>query len=337
MDILQRRRLATLDFNNPGDHLTPAMQIRNEATHTLPEGANPTIAPFNTGLNGVNQPMNLLFRDILWLSMGAVAVVVLGVRIIELSWAKLRLLSAMSIPGDRQHFWKVKQWSWMPGMKRSLIYAPLWNKRHNREIRLSSAMNMGTLPSRLHSVLLALYLASNLAYMFALNWGNENKYSFLAELRGRSGTLAMVNMVPLIILAGRNNPLIGLLQVSFDTYNLLHRWMGRVVVLEVLLHMIAWAVVQIADNGWAGVKEKTLNDRFIGSGMFGTATMLLIMILSLSPIRHAFYETFLNTHIILAFLSFGATWVHCVTATIEGGLPRSPGSSLSSASGSLSA
>ncbi|KAA8630289.1 hypothetical protein SMACR_05451 [Sordaria macrospora] len=324
MDILQRRRLATLDFNNPGDHLTPAMQIRNEATHTLPEGANPTIAPFNTGLNGVNQPMNLLFRDILWLSMGAVAVVVLGVRIIELSWAKLRLLSAMSIPGDRQHFWKVKQWSWMPGMKRSLIYAPLWNKRHNREIRLSSAMNMGTLPSRLHSVLLALYLASNLAYMFALNWGNENKYSFLAELRGRSGTLAMVNMVPLIILAGRNNPLIGLLQVSFDTYNLLHRWMGRVVVLEVLLHMIAWAVVQIADNGWAGVKEKTLNDRFIGSGMFGTATMLLIMILSLSPIRHAFYETFLNTHIILAFLSFGATWVHCVTATIEGGLPQIP-------------
>ena len=252
------------------------------------------------------------------------ALIVLGIRIIELSWAKLRLIMAMSQPAEKQTYWKLTQWSWMPGLKKNLLYAPLWKKRHNREIRLSSAMNMGTLPSRLHAVLLLGYVASNIVYMFFLNWKNENKYAFCAELRGRSGTLALVNMIPLIIFAGRNNPLIALLQISFDTYNLLHRWIGRIAVIETVIHLVAWAVVQVADGGWESVKHKIVHDRFIGSGVVGTGAMVLIFILSVSPLRHAFYETFLNVHIILALVTFLGTWIHCVAASVEGGLPQLP-------------
>ncbi|KAG7291597.1 hypothetical protein NEMBOFW57_001616 [Staphylotrichum longicolle] len=266
----------------------------------------------------------MLFTDILWWTLGIVGLVMLLIRITELAWAKLRLVSAMSLPGDKQQFWRRTQWHRMPGLKRGLIYAPLWNKRHNREIRLSSAANMGTLPSRLHALLLLGYLASNLAYMFILDWKNENKYALCAEIRGRSGTLSVVNMVPLIIFAGRNNPLIGLLSVSFDTYNLLHRWMGRISVIEVIIHFIAWAIVQVADDGWAGVAHKIFHDRFIGSGTVGVAAMAIILVLAFSPVRHAFYETFLNTHIILALIAFVCTWVHCISATVKGGLPQTP-------------
>ncbi|KAK0729705.1 putative FAD binding protein [Lasiosphaeris hirsuta] len=283
-----------------------------------------TISPYNTGLNGVNQTVNFLFTDMLWWSLGILALAVLAIRLIELAWAQLRLVSAMSVDGPKQSYWKLTQWSWMPGMKKNLLYAPLWNKRHNREIRLSSAINVGTLPSRFHAIILLGYLASNLAYMFILNWINQNKYELCAELRGRSGTLALVNMVPLIILAGRNNPLIPILQVSFDTYNLLHRWMGRVVVLEVLVHLIAWAIVQVADGGWDSVKNKITHDVFISSGTIGSLALTLILILSVSPLRHAFYETFLNTHILLAFVAFVGTLVHCVSASIPGGLPQVP-------------
>src|SRR5690606_7404093 len=133
---------------------------------------------------------------------------------------------------------------------------------------------------------------SNLAYMFVLDWDSENKFAFCAELRGRSGTLALVNMVPLIILAGRNNPLIPLLQVSFDTYNLLHRWMGRVVVIDSVIHTIALAIPAVADLGWDGASKLAVSELFLASGLIGTVCMAFILLTSFSPVRHAFYETF---------------------------------------------
>lgn len=45
-------------------------------------------------------------------------------------------------------------------------------------------------------------------------------------------------MVPLIILAGRNN-----------TCNLLHRWMGRIVVFEIITYTNAWTVPSVANYG----------------------------------------------------------------------------------------
>ncbi|KAK3311399.1 ferric reductase like transmembrane component-domain-containing protein [Chaetomium strumarium] len=324
MDDLHRYGVPDPKLTTP----TALLQLRHAASTTTDgeTAASPssTISPYHSGLNGVNQPNNMLFTDILWWSLGIVGLAMLVIRIGELAWSKLRLVSAMSLPGDKQTYWKVTQWDKMPSLKRRLIYAPLGRKRHNREIRLSSAANMGTLPSRLHAVLLFGYLASNLAYMFILDWKNQNKYALCAELRGRSGTLSVVSMVPLIIFAGRNNPLIRLLNVSFDTYNLLHRWMGRISVIEVIIHFIAWMIVQVADDGWSGVQRRILNERFIGSGTVGVVAMFILMVLAFSPIRHAFYETFLTTHIILALIAFICTWIHCIAAELPGGLPQTP-------------
>jgi predicted ferric reductase len=268
--------------------------------------------------------MNMLFKDILWWSLGIVGLIILVVRIMEILWAKLRQVSAMSVPREKQSYWKISQWGWMPGMKKHMIYAPLWKKRHNREFRLSSAMNVGTLPSRLHFVLILLYLASNITYMFILNWQNENRYAFCAELRGRSGILALVNMVPLIIMAGRNNPLIAILKISFDTYNLLHRWLGRIVVIETVIHTIAWAIPAVADGGWTMVRDKILKTLFIGSGTVGALALVVLLLLSVSPLRHAFYETFLSIHIVLALVAFICTWIHCASPNMPGGLPTLP-------------
>ncbi|KAK0733683.1 ferric reductase like transmembrane component-domain-containing protein [Lasiosphaeria miniovina] len=266
----------------------------------------------------------MLFAQVLWWTLGILGLIVLLIRILGLAWEKLRLISSMSQPADKQGYWKLTPWSWMPSLKRNLIYAPLWKKRHNREIRLSSALNVGTIPSRLHTVILLGYVASNLGYMVAVNWKNPNMYEVCAEIRGRSGTLSVVSMIPLMIFATRNNPLISLLSVSFDTFNLLHRWMGRIVVFEVVVHFVSWAIVQVADGGWDSVGMKILHDRFIASGTVGSAAMVVILFLALSPVRHAFYETFLNIHILLAFVAFVTTWIHCVSAGVVGGLPQTP-------------
>ncbi|KAI0130121.1 putative FAD binding protein [Xylariales sp. AK1849] len=321
---LLRRRIADIETLAPSPILalrdTTAMATATGSTL----GSNPTIAPYTHALSGVDQPTNMLFKEMLWWSLGILALIVLVIRLGEIAWSQLRQVSTMSVPGERQLYWKTSQWSWMPSLKKNIIYAPLWNKRHNREIKLSAAISVGTLPSRLHSTLLILYLLSNFIYMFVLDWSQENKWSFWAEVRGRSGTLSAVNMVPLIIMAGRNNPLISMLRVSFDTYNLLHRWMGRMVVLEAVIHTFAWMIVQVADAGLASVNDKLLHDNFLASGFVGTMAMVVLACLSLGPVRHAFYETFLNVHIILAIIIFAMTWVHCATAEIAGGLPQLP-------------
>lgn len=314
-----RRRIVAMDMASP---TTTLVSRGADETHAEVDPSS-TIAPYTTALNGVDQDANMLFKDILWWSLGIVALIILLIRLMEITWSKLRQVSAMSAPRDKQNYWRISQWGWMPSLKKNIIYAPLWSKRHNREFRLSSAINVGTLPSRLHTVVVILYLASNITYMFFLNWANENRYAFCAELRGRSGTLALVNMVPLVILAGRNNPLISLLKISFDTYNLLHRWMGRIVVIESIIHTIAWAIPKVADGGWKSVTP-SLGNWFMGSGAVGVVSMLVLLLFALSPVRHAFYETFLTTHIILAFVIFVCTWIHCASASIPGGLPQLP-------------
>ncbi|KAI1124274.1 ferric reductase like transmembrane component [Nemania abortiva] len=320
---LMRRRIAALGSYTP----SPILSLRDmdvASTQTGAADAAATIAPYATGLAGVSQSDNMIFKDSLWWSLGILALIVLSVRLLEIGWSKLRHVSAMSMPADEQRYWRSSQWSWMPSLKKNLTYAPLWRKRHNREIRLSSALNIGTLPSRLHFLILGLYLLSNIIYMFYLHWSQSNRYALAAEIRGRSGTLAIVNMVPLIILAGRNNPLIPLLKVSFDTYNLLHRWMGRMVVVEALIHTIAWAYVQVSAAGWESFNEKILHETFVASGFSGTIALLILFFLALSPVRHAFYETFLNVHIALAFIIFATTLIHCASAAIPGGLPQLP-------------
>ena len=239
------------------------------------------------------------------------ALLVLGFRLVQMGKSHLRHLFAMSQTDGQQAYFSKNNSTWWPTIKNHILLAPLWKKRHNREIRLSSAVNIGTLPSRFQTILLGLYFLSNLIYCVVLDYSQPNRYETLAELRGRSGVLSVANMIALVILAGRNNPLIGMLGISFDTYNLLHRWMGRMVVFEALVHTLAWVITEVASANWAGVTFKIGNDPFIGYGVVAVVAMTLIFITSPSIIRHAFYETFLATHILFAILVMVGVWVHC--------------------------
>ena len=278
-------------------------------TETAKYDPTNTIAPYATALNGVNQTVNFATTHALWGSLGLLAISILLIRLLGRFNNHLRHMTAMSMTRNQQgYFASVSRW-WK--VKKHVLYAPLWNKRHNREFQLSSVISMGTLPSRFHALLLVFYLLTNLAYCLILDFSRPNKYSLIAELRGRSGTLAVANMLPLVIFAGRNNPLIGWLQISFDTYNLLHRWIGRTIVLEALIHTCAWAYVKHAAAGWSGMGLAIRTDPFIGYGTVGAATLSMLFFFSPSPIRHAFYETFLDVHILLAAFTIACTYVHC--------------------------
>lgn len=169
---------------------------------------------------------------------------------------------------------------------------------------------MGTLPSRFQTILISLYLTSQVVYCLFLDYGANEKQALIAELRGRSGTLAVFNMVPLFLLASRNNPLISILHISFDTYNLLHRWLGRIVALEAITHTTAWAVNACAEQDFTDMLARLRDTPFFTWGLLGTCAMVSLALHSSSPIRHAFYEIFLHLHQLFALLAFIGVYLH---------------------------
>lgn len=121
-----------------------------------------------------------------------------------------------------------------------LIHAPFFGHRHNREFRsMGRGLHLGTIPTRIEILFLCGYTLLNASFcVVSIRW-RDGLIPILNDLRDSSGTLAVGNLAPLVIIAGRNNPLIPLLGLSFDIFNLVHRWIGRIIVAEALLHATA--------------------------------------------------------------------------------------------------
>jgi ferredoxin-NADP reductase len=127
--------------------------------------------------------------------------------------------------------------------------------------------------------------------------------------------------IPLFIMASRNNPLIAWCNMSFDTFNLLHRWFGRIVALESIAHFVAWAAATVHKGGWAALGKSLSNTTtLIFPGLIAVVAFTVIIIQASSVPRHAFYETFKIMHIALAITAVVGLWYHCKL----GDLPQLP-------------
>ena len=266
-----------------------------------------SLSQYSYGLDGVNMVLDNQSSQALYLGIGIVVVAIIVLRLLQWGNAHLRQLTTYG-SRDKQLYWTKDQSITWAFVKRHLIYAPLRHIRHNKEIQLSKAVNIGTVPGRLHLFLLLLFLVAQIAFMTILDY-SQVREATLAELRGRSGHLAVMNMIALFILAGRNNPFIRVLRVSFDSFNLFHRWIGRMIVLESIIHVIAWSIVKVNTSNWAALTE-SLASPFLAWGLISVMGMVLIFFQSPSPIRHAAYETFLCLHQLFAFLALLGVFYH---------------------------
>lgn len=197
--------------------------------------------------------------------------------------------------------------------RRHLLNAPLFRQRHHREFKVSSAINVGTLPSRLQTFMLLGYFATNVGFCFwRIDYHNSDYATIASTLRNRAGVMSVMNCIPLFLLAGRNNPIIMLTNLPFDTMNLIHRWIGRIVVLEALCHVVAHMAkgAHGPKGSWDKAFKGLVASEFMYTGTIATAAFLLILFQSPSAIRHAFYETFLTVHIIMAAVAVAGVWVH---------------------------
>jgi predicted ferric reductase len=299
--------------------LADGLSVRDDTTNVsdILHATSPAL-PYVHGLSGVNQYENYLIVNIACAAFMLLLVITFIHRWLDMSKAYLRFISNLGTEGD-QRYWQHNHTSFWPHLKRNLLYAPLFRLRHNREIQLSKAIAIGTLPSRFHTVLLGLYLASNLAYCLILDWTQPNQYAVIAELRGRSGILAAFNLLPTILFALRNNPLIPLLAVSYDTFNLLHRWCARMVILESIVHTGCFLINNISAGDVDGVSQVQLAFNTSVSyqwGMVASCVFVFMGVASVGPIRHAFYEFFINSHRLLACIALIGVFIHLAKATL---------------------
>ena len=288
------------------------------STVSIPGAA--TIKPYASGLNGVNVPLDNTASHALYTTLAILFLIVLGVRLAHMTNAHLRHLTSMGSLLEQDAYWSQERRTFWPALKHHLLYAPLKNKRHNKEFQLSKAVNVGTLPSRFQTILLVGYLISNIIYCMLLDYTASDNAAIIAEIRGRTGHLSVVNTVFLFLFAGRNNPLIMILGVPFDTFNLFHRWIGRIVVLEAIVHTIAWSINERGASGTAGVNHALQTVPFLQYGLAGTIAMSLILIQAPSVVRHAAYETFLHLHQVLAAVALVSIYFHAKL----GELPQMP-------------
>ncbi|KAH8705370.1 ferric reductase like transmembrane component-domain-containing protein [Talaromyces proteolyticus] len=242
------------------------------------------------------------------LALGCTVAVILVWSTLSRLTCYIRRIAGLS--NERQRYF-VPAHKWLAVARKHILYAPLFHNRHHREFQLSRAINMGTLPSRIHSFILIGILAMNIA-LCTVNVPYHTGKA-VGVIQKRTGTMAITNLIPLVLLASRNSPLIPLLRVPYDTFNLFHRWLARIVVLEALVHVFTWCVPKAQMDptiGWDAVRLEFEDSAFIRSGLIAACAFVFLLIHSPSPIRHAFYETFLHLHIAMAATGFALLWIH---------------------------
>ena len=226
-------------------------------------GGNATAATDTPTIYTDAATANTLLPQYLLVVLGSLSVALIAWRLTTMLIKYVRTVACLTNDRQRYFAFESSKWSWF---KRNLLYSPMFRKRHNREFQVSTAVNVGTLPTRLQFFFLLGYVATNVVFcVIAIDYSSPFA-QVASTVRNRTGVMAMVNLVPLFLLAGRNNPLIKLLGISFDTFNLLHRWLGRIVALEILAHALAFLASSASTKGWAAAFNTTFSTPYLRYG-----------------------------------------------------------------------
>ncbi|PYH88070.1 hypothetical protein BO71DRAFT_339646 [Aspergillus ellipticus CBS 707.79] len=253
-------------------------------------------------------PMNAALATPMFILAGAF--VVLFVCRSFIRWQHRRRLREILQTDEQERFSRSSLWS--ARLNKHLFYAPLLSLRHSRYFQVGNNVHMGVIPLRIEAVLLGLYIAINVVFLFVkIDWW-KNWDEVVFQFQYSAGSMAVLNLPGLVLAAGRNNPLVSLLGIKFDSFNLMHRWVGRTIIIAGLIHTIAAVVMKREEEGGslAAVTHLIFNTKFFICGLVAIFAFATILLQSVSPIRHAFYEAFLHTHILLAIMAFVGLWYH---------------------------
>ncbi|KAF2034229.1 ferric reductase [Setomelanomma holmii] len=291
MSLDSKSRPTEIEYTPDIDHVRPNTSL-----------ANPDPFKFSHGFSGVDQPSDYLFVHVLLVTTLVTVSIAFVIRVARSIQSKRRLKVAIS-PGQSLH-----------NSKRS---SPVrWGYP---ETYLLFAWSLASQHVRPQVLISTVYMLSNITYCIAsmplLTWPWPQD---VAHLRGRCGTLAAFNLVLAILFAVRNNPLIWILHISFDTFNYFHRWIARLVVCQVAVHVLAfayntWNVTYNGRDGWDSIVWVLHHSLSFRMGLSAFAAFILLAFHSLGPLRRSFYDTFVAMHRMGAIIAITGLYFHLAT------------------------
>ncbi|KAK2800051.1 hypothetical protein FQN50_008290 [Emmonsiellopsis sp. PD_5] len=177
--------------------------------------------------------------------------------------------------------------------------------------------------TRLQVVILAVILAYLLIFSLVgivyKTWITPVKNSTLSNTRttlggfsDRIGALAYALTPLTIALSTRENILSLITGIPYQHFNFLHRWTGRIIFVQSVLHTIAWTIVE---GKLYQPQPKTYAEFIVQMYMvFGIIAQILITFLYIFSIKRVIkwtgHEFFRKTHYIAGILYLGACWGH---------------------------
>ncbi|KAH9878301.1 hypothetical protein J1614_003518 [Plenodomus biglobosus] len=196
------------------------------------------------------------------------------------------------------------QWSYV---KSIIIIPPLFGRYHR------NAVAGGLVPTRGQSFYIFIISFLNIILLLAPYTISQPQASFTTKhkqtvsvMGNRAGTMAMGNVVALILFSSRNNLLLHLTDCSYSSYLLLHRWLGYWTVIHTVIHScMLWAYYAQAGS----YATESIRQYWIW-GIVATVAICAIVPFSLLQLRQRFYEFFIVSHIALSLLFLIGYYYH---------------------------
>lgn len=142
--------------------------------------------------------------------------------------------------------------------------------------------------------------------------GVFNTRTGLGGFSDRVGALAYA-LTPLTVALGSRESILTMFTgIPYQNFNFLHRWTGRIIFAQAVLHTIGWCVIE----GKLYQPQPTVWRTFIKQlymiwGVVAMVLMLFLFVFSLTPvIKRTGHEFFRKTHYIVAMVYIGACWGH---------------------------
>lgn len=155
-------------------------------------------------------------------------------------------------------------------------------------------------------VILANLIVVLVLCFYGLDTTNVWKWEDIAY---QTGFIAICQLPLIFLLAGRQNIIGFLADMSYAQLNWFHRWAARILWLTATMHMCFWF------RDWARydyIVTQLRTDDMTKRGFAAWCILTFIVLASLAPIRQLSYEIFVVSHLITFVGFIAALWLHAM-------------------------
>lgn len=188
----------------------------------------------------------------------------------------------------------------------------LFGFKHSIPISYFKVISMAT-PSRAQGMVILGYIIMNIVLtmvkydVFEPNpWFPDKGEQLGRYIADRTGLLATSQFPAIFLFAGRNNLLLWLTGWSFDTFNVYHRWIARMMVLHAFIHSVCYTWLE------RSYLAECWEDTYWRWGVIATIMGFFLLGHSIHFLRTRGYEVFLFFHIVFAVFFVIGMWYHLV-------------------------